>query len=63
MNLAGHNFEDRDLIRRVMRNMRPKSRYGEQRWVLVVNLFAVGSTVAYALCQEFGLDPEEVIKK
>lgn len=63
MNLAGHTFDDRDLIRRVMRNLRP--RRGERnvmRWVLVKGAFGVGSTVACALCVEFDMDPDEVIK-
>lgn len=63
MNLAGINFDKRDLIGRVMRTMRP--RRGErnvQRWVLVLDTFAVGRTVAHALCAEFNLDPDEVIK-
>lgn len=63
MILAGHTFEERNLIGRVMRNLRP--RRGERnvmRWVLVYNAFGVGSTVARALCVEFDMDPDEVIK-
>lgn len=63
MKLAGHEFEDRELIRRALRNMRP--RRGERnvyRWVMVKNLFGVGSTVAHALCAEFNMNPDEVIK-
>lgn len=63
MNLAGHEFIDRDLIGRALRNMRP--RRGERnvcRWVLVTQLFGVGLTVAHALCAEFNMDPDEVIK-
>ena len=63
MNLAGHTFDERDLVGRVVRNLRP--RRGERnvmRWVLVRDTFAVGSTVAHELCREFNLDPDEVIK-
>ena len=63
MNLAGHEFEDRDLIKRALLNLRP--RRGERnayRWVMVKHLFGVGSTVAHALCAEFDMDPDEVIK-
>jgi len=64
LTLAGHSFDERDLIRRVMRNMRKaKKPYGEARWVRVMNTFCVGSTVAYALCEEFGYDPEEQVAK
>lgn len=63
MILAGHDFEDRALVGRVMRNMKGISRYGTQRWVLVKNTFGVGCTVAYALCHEFGLNPDDILKK
>ena len=46
-----------------MRNMRPrKGERSKQRWELAMYAFGVGSTVACALCVEFNLDPEEVIK-
>ena len=63
MILAGHQFNERDLLERVMRNITGPNRTGEYRWILVRNTFAVGSTVAHALCQEFNLDPDEVLKK
>lgn len=63
MNLAGNEFVDKELIGRVMRNMRGTSRYAQQRWVLVKHTFGVGSTVARALCHEFDLDPDEELKK
>lgn len=63
MDLAGHQFDDRELIGRVMRNMRGPNRYGQARWAIVKETFGVGSTVAHALCYEFDLDPDEVLKK
>lgn len=63
MILAGHTFSERNLISQVMRNLRP--RRGERsvmRWVLVMAAFGVGITVAHALCAEFNMDPDEVIK-
>lgn len=63
MILAGHQFNERDLLERAMRNMKGPSRTGMYRWVLVRDAFGVGSTVAHALCQEFNLDPDEVLKK
>lgn len=63
MILAGHTFEERDLIGRVMRNLRPcRGERNVMRWVLVMAAFGVGSTVAHALCWEFSMDPDEVIK-
>jgi hypothetical protein len=61
MNLSGCEFTERELLERVMRNMRGKrrGRYMNQRWILVKAVFGVGSGVAYALCHEFGLDPDK----
>lgn len=58
-----HEFEERDLIRRVLLNLpRATGRKPRQfRWVVVRDLFGVGSTVANALCREFDMDPEEMI--
>ncbi|QLG96678.1 hypothetical protein HZF02_32695 (plasmid) [Pseudomonas yamanorum] len=58
MILANIQFDERDLIERVMHNMRPCKRR-QLRWILVRDTFGVGSTVAYAMCREFNLDPEE----
>lgn len=65
MILAGHHFDERDLIGRVLRNARAvKSQHsGVYRWVWVSDHFGVGSTVAQALCREFGLDPDDMVKK
>ena len=63
MNLAGHEYDDYTLAWGVMHNL--SCRRGQrnvQRWVLVKECFGVGSTVAYALCHKYNLDPEEVIK-
>jgi hypothetical protein len=61
--LAGHVFEQRDLIERALRNLRrSRGSRSKERWVAVMETFAVGSTVAHALCHEFNLDPEEKIK-
>ena len=65
MILAGHQFNERDLIGRVMRNAKPVRRKGSgiYRWSWVRDQFGVGSTVAQALCQEFGLDPDDMVRK
>lgn len=61
--LAGHEFEGRGLVHRVMRNLRPRrGQRNEMRWVLAMGAFGVGSAVARALCREFNLDPDEVIE-
>jgi len=58
MLLANNQIDERDLIAFVMRSMRPCKR-PQVRWILVRDTFGVGSTVAYAMCREFNLDPEE----
>lgn len=65
MILAGHDFNDRTLVSNVLRNMRPvvSEHYGCWMWVKVMRVFGVGSTVAHALCVEFGFDPEMKVRK
>ena len=64
MILAGHHLNERDLIGRVMRNAHPvKGAGGTYRWAWVSDRFSVGSTVARAMCAEFGLGPDESVRK
>ena len=65
MILAGRQFNERDLIGRVLRSAVPvkKAGAGVPRWVWVSNHFSMGSTVSCALCREFGLDPDERVNK
>ena len=65
MNLAGHEFEDKDLVRRAISNMRlvTDNAYGMVRWAKIMRMFGVGSTVAHAMCAEFGFDPEQRVAK
>lgn len=61
--LERHEFDERDLLGRAMRNMRAPTRIPQVRWALVMKTFGVGSTVAQALCREFGLDPDDEVRK
>jgi hypothetical protein len=63
IDLAGHNFQERDLIKRVMMNLTRRSKAQPQRWIAVRDAFGVGSTVAHALCREFGYDPDEELTR
>ncbi len=65
MILAGHQFNERDLIERVMRTARrvKGEHAGQYRWAWVSDTFSVGSTVARALCHEFWLDPDDRVVK
>lgn len=64
--IDGNKFEERELIGRAIRSIqgpsRRRSSYGVQRWVLVKDMFCVGSTVARGLCREFGFDPDEALR-
>lgn len=66
MMLSGVEITERELIERVVRNVKGpskyRSKYGTARWVLVRDAFGVGSGVANALCLEFGFDPDENLK-
>lgn len=53
------DIQDRELVWRVMRSLRPRPKV--QRWVAVMETFLLGSTYAHQLCLRFGLDPEERI--
>lgn len=63
LNLAGHQYEERRLLAYVMKYMRSPTRHKQKRWVVVMNTFGVGSTVAHALCREFELNPDDDLSK
>jgi len=63
LNLAGHAYEERRLLAYVMKYMRSPTRHKQKRWVVVMGMFGVGSTVAHALCREFDLDPDDDLSK
>lgn len=52
---------DSRLLWGVMHNLTPRDGGKTQRWVVVRDVFAVGSTSAIALCREFDLDPDELL--
>jgi hypothetical protein len=64
--IDGNELKERDLIRSAIRSLRGpskyRSKYGIERWVLVMDLFGVGSTVACGLCREFDFDPYESLR-
>jgi hypothetical protein len=64
--IDGNKFAERDLLRRSIRSLKGpskyRSKYGVERWVLVMDLFGVGSTVACGLCREFDFDPYESLR-
>lgn len=62
MILAGQQFDERSLLEKALRNLRPKEHQPVRvRWALVRDAFGLGSMAAYAMCKEFQLDPEEKV--
>ena len=47
------------VLKNVRRLMRGRRR-NVQNWVLVMDVFAVGSTTAHKICGELGIDPESM---
>ena len=61
--LAGHKFEAKEILWRIVHNL-PTSKRKDQRrmrWARVSDALAMGSTVSMAICREFNLDPDEYI--
>lgn len=56
--IDGNEFTCRELVERAVRNSKTEpGRARKPRWIPVMETFAVGSTVARGLCEEFGLNP------
>lgn len=54
------DISDEDLVRRAVRNARPREVGIEvPRWSAIGETFGLGSTYATELCRRFGLDPHE----
>lgn len=64
--IDGNEFATCDLLQRAIASIEGPSKYrskhGIERWVLVKNMFCVGSTVAHGLCREFHFDPNEALR-
>lgn len=58
MILARVQVRERDLIAAAVNSARPR-KVTTMRWAVVRDIFDITSTMAYALCREFKLDPEE----
>lgn len=61
-----HELTAVKLLERAVRNARDRSaRKGVKhpRWVAVMSAFALGSTYSCDLCQKFGLNPDEEVKR
>ena len=56
------DYTPEQLVERAVRNAKPRKAGPAQRWVAVVDTFALGSTYARELCQQYGLDPYEMVE-
>ncbi len=54
-------IEARDLVRRALRNVRPRRYPKCPRWAAVSDAFGLGSTYSIELCRNFDLNPHEEI--
>lgn len=59
---TNHTYPYRLLVENALRNLNTHS-YNRQRWAVVSDLFCIGSQGAIAICREFNLDPDELIKR
>jgi hypothetical protein len=58
------DISDAELLRRAVRNARsPYTAGSHWRWVAIKDLFLLGSTFSRELCQRFGLDPDELVRR
>lgn len=56
---------DDTLLRRAVGNAR-SNKYGRRkhpRWVGVQEAFSLGATFAHQLCERFGFDPDEEVRR
>ena len=51
-----------NMIRMAIKNAKPEKR-SQARWVLVRDLFGIGSTSAIEICYRLGLDPHEEVRR
>lgn len=51
----------RDLVMRAVINARVRHGVSRARWACVRDVFGCGSTLAWALCREFGLNPDDTL--
>ena len=58
------SIPDCELLRRAVNSARsPNTRGKHRRHVAVMHAFGLGSTYAWQLCQRFGIDPDELVKR
>jgi len=54
-----NDIADAELLRRAVRNCRPRRKSGRSpKWHAVSETFVLGSTYSAQLCRRFGVDPD-----
>ena len=64
--MSVNDIPDEELLRRAVGSARGREyRKGQPhpRWAAVMDAFALGSTYSWQLCQRFGFDPDEEVKR
>ncbi len=65
-NPSVRDIPDEELLRRAVKSAR-SGKYWKgtphHRWIAVMDACALGSTYAHQLCERFGLDPDEMVKR
>jgi hypothetical protein len=56
------SIPDCDLVKRALRNCRPKKPGQSPRWSAVSDSFCLGSTFSIELCRRFNIDPHEQLE-
>lgn len=58
-----NDLGDIELLRRAVSGAVPRRPGMHPRWVAVQDIFLLGSTYATQLCQRYGLDPDEMVRR
>lgn len=62
--MSVESIPDAELLRRAVVQARAhRSRGYQPRWVAVMDCFQLGSTYAWQLCERFGLNPDEKVRR
>ena len=59
-----NDISNNELVGRAIRSARRRhGRVKQPLWASVVDMFGLGSTYAKQLCQRYGLDPDEHVRR
>jgi hypothetical protein len=64
--MSVRSIPDEELLRRVVKECRDSQRrkgVPHPRWIAVMDNFLLGRTYSAELCERFGFDPDEMVKR